>query len=131
MITQSDYAVVSKEDNKIKRFCMVKEGDDVPTEEGFIYVKVSQEVREFIYEDESDPTSEKSLKIWPEQFDPDAELGSIYFKSINKFAPNIEGIDYEEFYVFNTISKVWIPPQMSNDKVTHIWSNFEQNFIPI
>jgi hypothetical protein len=116
MITQSDYAVVSKEDNKIKRFCMVKEGDDVPTEEGFIYVKVSQEVREFIYEDE---------------FDPDAELGSIYFKGINKFAPNIEGIDYEEFYVFNTISKVWIPPQMSNDKVTHIWSNFEQNFIPI
>lgn len=131
MITQSDYAVVSKEDNKIKKFCMVKEGDDVPMEEGFIYVKVSQEVREFIYEDESDPTSEKSLKIWPEQFDPDAELGSIYFKSINKFAPNIEGIDYEEFYVFNTISKVWIPPQMSNDRVTHIWSNFEQNFIPI
>jgi hypothetical protein len=131
MITQSDYAVVSTQDNKVKRFCMVKEGDDVPREDGFVYVKVSQEVREFVYADESDPTSSKSLRIWPEVFDTDAELGSIYFKSINKFAPNIEGIDYEEYYVFNTITKVWNPPQMSNDKVTHIWSNFEQNFIPI
>ena len=131
MIVRSDYAVVSTEDNKIKRFCMVQYGDDVPKEDGFLYVKISQETLEFVAEDEADPNSIMFQKSWTEILDQDAELGSIYFKSINKFAPNIEGIDYEEFYVFNTISKVWIPPQMSNNKVTHIWSNFEQNFIPI
>ena len=130
-ITQSDYAVVSKQDNKVKKFCMIKEGDEVPEEQDFIYIKVSQEIREFVFEDENDPTSSKYLKVWPDVWDSDVEKGSIYFKSINKFAPSIEGIDYEEYYVFNTIKKEWIPPQMSRETVTHIWSNFEQNYIPI
>jgi hypothetical protein len=128
-IEQTDYAIISKSSLLVERFQVFKAEEQQPTEtDEYYYVPVNQTQSEIIV----DPnTGETDILINTPIMHPNAQIGSRYYADIEQFSPVLPDNPWVDSYVFDKVTLEWRPPQMSNDKVTHVWSNFEQDYVPV
>lgn len=128
-IVQIDYAIVSKNSHLVESFQVYPVSEDQPTEnEDYYYVPVNQTEKNIV----TDPdTGETDVVLNTPILHPNAQIGSRYYPDIEQFSPVLVNSPWIDYYVFDKISLEWKPPQMSNDEVTHVWSNFEQDYIAV
>jgi hypothetical protein len=128
-IEQTDYAIVSKNSFLVENFQVFKADEEQPTEtDEYYYVPVNQTQSEIIV----DPnTGEIDILFNTPIMHPNAQIGSRYYADIEQFSPVLPDNPWADSYVFDKVALEWRPPQMSNDEVTHVWSNFEQDYVPV
>lgn len=128
-IIQIDYAVISKSSYLVESFKVYPVSKDQPTEtEDHYYVPVNQTEKSIV----TNPnTGEVDIVFDTPILHPNAQIGSRYYPDIKQFSPVLPDSPWADYYVFDKVSLEWRPPQMSNDEVTHVWSNFEQDYVPV
>lgn len=128
-IVQIDYAVISQSSHLVESFKVYPVSEDQPTEtEDHYYVPVNQTEKNIVTNPD---TGEMDVVFNTPILHPNAQIGSRYYPDIEQFSPVLADSPWADYYVFDKVSLEWRPPQMSNDEVTHVWSNFEQDYVPV
>lgn len=127
---QTDYAVILRGSQSVEKFQVFKVSEKPPIDdEDRYYIPVNETYSEIVVVDED--TNLKDMIFRTEILHPNAQIGSRYYPDIEQFSPVLATSPWVDYYVFDKKRLEWVPPQMSNDKVTHIWSNFEQDYIEV
>jgi len=128
-IVQTDYAVISKSSNTVESFKVYSALMDDPVEDDkYYYVPVNHTILQKVLDTD---TGNYDISYNTPIFHPNAAVGSRYYPDIKQFSPVLPDSPWADAYIFDKVTLEWRPPQMSNDQVTHIWSNFEQDYVPV
>lgn len=126
---QTDYAVISRQTQCVERFQVFRVSQKPPVDnEDFYFIPVNETFSQIVVDPE---TNVSDLIYTTTIIHPNAQIGSRYYQDIEQFSPVLPTSPWVDYYVFDKKRLEWVPPQMSNDQVTHIWSNFEQDYVEI
>ncbi len=130
MYINRGYAKIRKNDNTVLSFINIAYGEELPEDDdSFFYIMVSESNLRNMDEFDPDPTGRTAEYV--ESFHPSVAIDHIYYPKSKVFSLVPSTDPLAEFYVYDKISKQWRMPQISDDKVTHVWSNLEQDYIRV
>lgn len=130
MYIRRGYAKIRKEDNVVIKFIDINYGEEIPNDDDlFFYILVSEtNLRNMSRFGEE---FAKEVAEYTESFHPSVAIDHIYYPASKVFSLVPSTDPLAEFYIYDKITKQWKLPQVSDGKVTHVWSNLEQDYIRV